>query len=104
MNYAEIQSRKGLYGWAPKLPYVLGMECYGEIVAIGSKCTNRKIGENVVIGTQYGTYAEYIVVDEFQALPEIVDLDPAPSTIVVFSLSRTTFFAVPRSSIVFWSE
>ena len=30
----------------------------------------------------------------------MVDLEPAPSTIVVFSLSNTTFFAVPRSSIV----
>ena len=84
MNYAEIQSRKGLYGWAPKLPYVLGMECYGEIVAIGSKCINRKIGENVVIGTQFGTYAEYIVVDEIQALPAIKD----------FSSEQNAAFAV----------
>lgn len=84
MNYAEIQSRKGLYGWAPKLPYVLGMECYGEIVAVGSKCNNRKIGENVVIGTQFGTYAQYIVVDEIQALPAIKD----------FSCEQNAAFAV----------
>ena len=23
LNYAEVQSRKGLYGWSPKLPYIL---------------------------------------------------------------------------------
>ena len=31
INYAEILSRKGMYGWAPKLPYILGMEAFGEI-------------------------------------------------------------------------
>ena len=71
LNYAEIQSRKGLYGWAPKLPYILGMECYGEIIQTGSKCTKRKQGDLVIVGTQFGSYAEYIVVDENQALPAI---------------------------------
>ena len=31
INYAEIMSRKGLYGWAPKRPYILGMEGSGVI-------------------------------------------------------------------------
>jgi len=57
INYAEILSRKGLYGWAPKKPYVLGMEAFGTIDAVGPNI-NRKIGEEVVIGTQYGCYAD----------------------------------------------
>ena len=61
LNYAEIQSRKGLYGWAPKLPYTLGMEGYGEIVGVGPHCSHRQIGDLVIIGTQFGSYAEYIV-------------------------------------------
>ncbi|SVE47399.1 uncharacterized protein METZ01_LOCUS500253, partial [marine metagenome] len=35
LNYAEVQSRKGLYGWAPKLPYTLGMEAVGTVDMIG---------------------------------------------------------------------
>ena len=36
LNYAEILSRKGLYGWAPDKPYIPGMEGYGEIDALGN--------------------------------------------------------------------
>ncbi|MDH4201218.1 MAG: zinc-binding dehydrogenase, partial [Spirochaetia bacterium] len=68
LNYAEIVSRKGLYGWAPKLPYIPGMESCGEIVAIGKKVSHRKPGEKVIVGSQFGTYAEYICVPEYQAL------------------------------------
>jgi NADPH2:quinone reductase len=76
INYAEILSRKGLYGWAPKLPYILGMEAYGQIEAIGSGVAHRQVGEKVIIGTQYGSYAESIVVPEAQALPAIDDYSP----------------------------
>ncbi len=31
INYAEILSRKGLYGWAPRLHNALDMECSGII-------------------------------------------------------------------------
>ncbi len=71
INYAEILSRKGLYGWAPKLPYILGMEAYGEIDAVGHGAEHRRAGEKVIVGAQYGSYAEYIVVPEPQALPAI---------------------------------
>ena len=76
LNYAEIQSRKGLYGWAPKLPYTLGMEGYGEVVEVGSECNQRQVGDSVIIGTQFGSYAEYIVVEESQALPAISHFTP----------------------------
>jgi len=68
INYAEILSRKGLYGWAPKKPYVLGMEAFGTIDKLGGG-VKREIGEKVVVGTQYGCYAEYIVIDHQKALP-----------------------------------
>ena len=51
LNFAEVLSRRGLYGWAPALPYILGMEAFGELD-----------GEPVVVGTQFGTYAEWICV------------------------------------------
>lgn len=70
INFAEVLSRKGLYGWAPKMPYVPGMEAYGEIIAVGSGA-DRTIGEAVIIGAKHGAYAERMVVDEAQALPAI---------------------------------
>ena len=76
INYAEILSRKGMYGWAPKLPYILGMEAFGEIDALGENVSHRQIGEHVIIGTQFGSYAEKILVKEQQALPVIESFSP----------------------------
>ena len=71
VNYAETLSRKGRYGWAPAMPYTLGMEATGTIDLLGAGVDRRAIGERVIVGAQYGAYAEQIVVPEHQALPAI---------------------------------
>ncbi len=71
VNYAEVLSRKGLYGWAPKLPYVPGMEATGTIDAVGPGVAGRRAGERVIVGAQFGAYAERVVVPERQALPAL---------------------------------
>ncbi|HYR09543.1 MAG TPA: alcohol dehydrogenase catalytic domain-containing protein, partial [Longimicrobium sp.] len=71
INFAEILSRKGLYGWAPAMPYTPGMEATGTIDALGAGVEGRAIGERVIVGAQYGAYAERMVVPERQALPAI---------------------------------
>lgn len=69
INYAEIMSRKGLYGWAPKRPYVLGMEGSGIIEAVGKGVDESRVGQQVMVGTQFGGYAEKVVVPQQQAMP-----------------------------------
>lgn len=69
INYAEVLSRRGLYGWAPRLPYVPGMEAAGTIDAVGDGVDPSRVGESVVVGAQYGAYAEALVVPSAQALP-----------------------------------
>jgi NADPH2:quinone reductase len=71
LNYAEIMSRKGLYGWAPRLPYILGMEACGTIDAVGPAADPRRIGERVLVTKQHGCYAERVVVRAHLALPAI---------------------------------
>jgi NADPH2:quinone reductase len=71
INFAEIMSRKGLYGWAPKRPYILGMEGTGIIDRTGEGVDAARIGQRVVVGAQYGCYAQYIVVPAEQALPAL---------------------------------
>jgi NADPH:quinone reductase-like Zn-dependent oxidoreductase len=71
VNYAEVLSRKGLYGWAPPLPYTLGMEATGTIDALGPGVQGRAVGERVIVGAQHGAYAERVVVPERQALPAV---------------------------------
>jgi NADPH2:quinone reductase len=57
LNFAEVLSRRGLYGWAPAPPYILGMEAFGELD-----------GEPVLVGTQFGTYAEWICVPQTRVM------------------------------------
>lgn len=68
INYAEVLSRKGLYGWAPKRPYVPGMEAVGRIVEVGDPADGSRIGERVLCGMQHGAYAERVVVPCGRAL------------------------------------
>ena len=69
INYAEILSRKGLYGWAGKRPYILGMEASGVIDELGVGVSNFAVGQKVVVGTKSGTYAEKIVIPEEHVTP-----------------------------------
>jgi len=75
INYAEILSRRGQYRWAPKLPYVLGMEAYGEIDAVGEG-VNRQVGNKVIAGGQYGSYAEKMILKDYMALPALEQFSP----------------------------
>lgn len=75
INYAEVLSRRGQYGWAPDLPYVLGMEAVGRITAVGPGVDAERVGEEVIVGTQHGTYAEEVVVPEARALPVMDHFD-----------------------------
>lgn len=71
INFAEILSRKGLYGWAPKRPYIPGMEAAGEIESVGAGVAPSRIGEQVILIAQFGCYAERVCVNAAQALPAI---------------------------------
>ncbi len=69
INFAEVLSRRGVYGWAPRLPYIPGMEASGVIDAAGEGVTELSIGDAVVVGTQYGTYAELICLPAERVFP-----------------------------------
>jgi NADPH2:quinone reductase len=84
INYAEILSRKGLYGWAPKRPYILGMEGAGIIEQVGEGVDAARVGQRVIVGTQYGCYAEKIAVPQERAIPAIEH----------FSMEENAAFAV----------
>ncbi len=71
INYAEILSRRGQYNWAPKKPYIPGMEGMGEIVEVGANVSLLKPGDPVIFGNQTGAYAEYITVPDYMAFPVI---------------------------------
>lgn len=83
LNYAEILSRKGQYSWAPKKPYTIGMEAFGEVVEVGSGVTDVKKGDMVMTGGQYGAYAEYVNVPSFLAFPAFPGFSDAENAAVL---------------------
>jgi NADPH2:quinone reductase len=84
VNYFDTMIRTGRYRWMPKLPFVLGNELSGHVVAIGPDVTTLKVGQRVFvagyeIGNRGGLYAEYAAVSQHAAwpLPEGVGADEA---------------------------
>ena len=69
INYAEILSRRGQYNWAPKRPYIPGMEAFGEVTEVGADVKSFKKGDEVIVGRKYGAYAEYLVSKEYLTFP-----------------------------------
>jgi NADPH:quinone reductase-like Zn-dependent oxidoreductase len=98
LNYAEIQSRKGLYGWAPKRPYIPGMEAFGRVIETGAEVSSVKPGDEVIVAAQYGCYAEEVVVPEHQALPSFAHFSPAENAAfaVQFMTAWVALFQICR--------
>jgi NADPH:quinone reductase len=57
VNYIDTYFRSGMYP-APALPFVLGNEGAGEVVALGEEVTDLKRGDRVAYVLPLGSYAE----------------------------------------------
>ena len=64
LNRADLVQRKGLYPPPPGASEIMGLECAGTIVAIGSEVSGWSVGERVCGLMAGGGYAEYAVIDQ----------------------------------------
>ncbi|MEL6693635.1 MAG: NAD(P)H-quinone oxidoreductase, partial [Pseudomonadota bacterium] len=64
LNRADLVQRKGLYPPPPGASQIMGLECAGTIVAIGSDVTGWSIGDRVCGLMAGGGYAECAVIDQ----------------------------------------
>jgi NADPH2:quinone reductase len=100
INYAEILSRKGIYGWAPNKPYIPGMECSSVIEEAGEGVDPSRVGESVMAGTKYGCYAEFVAVPDDSALPVIdgFSYEEAASFLVNYMTAWVALFKMARAN------
>jgi NADPH2:quinone reductase len=84
VNYFDLLIRTGRYRWMPALPFVLGNEMSGRVVAVGPETRRLKIGQRVFIagydiGNRGGLYAQYAAVPEDAPwpLPDTIGADEA---------------------------
>lgn len=70
VNFVDIKERLGIYPEGKALPYVPGIDVYGEIVSKGNAVTEQlSIGQKVIALTTKGTYQSYVVAPEMLVLP-----------------------------------
>lgn len=70
LNFADIFAIHGLYSATPKGSFVPGLEFAGEVIAVGDKVSQFKVGDRVMAVTRFGGYADHVNIDE----PHVVAL------------------------------
>jgi NADPH2:quinone reductase len=60
VNFPDVLMAEGKYQFKPDLPFVMGMEGAGEVVALGPEAEGVKIGDKVLVGARAGTMAEMV--------------------------------------------
>lgn len=69
INYAELEQTRGRYPTSGPLPFIMGFEAAGEVVSVGSRVENLRVGDRVAGVTSSGGYAEYATLDAGMAIP-----------------------------------
>jgi len=69
VNRADLLQRQGFYPPPPGASDVLGLECAGEVIAVGREVAGVQVGERVMALLAGGGYAEEAVVHHGSVLP-----------------------------------
>lgn len=82
VNFIDTYHRTGLY--PQPMPLTPGMEGAGTVAALGEGVTGLALGERVAYALNIGAYAEYAVVNAWQAVPvpEEVGFDEAAAVML----------------------
>jgi NADPH:quinone reductase len=70
VNFPDLLMTRGEYQLKPPLPFGVGMELAGEVVAIGEGIEGLSLGDPVVGGSRLGGFAEYAVLGKDSAKPK----------------------------------
>jgi NADPH2:quinone reductase len=75
VNFIDVYQREGIYDVAT--PFVLGMECAGRVVAVGSDVSGVAVGDVVATASGSGTHAGLALVAASNAVPVPSGVDGA---------------------------
>lgn len=76
-------------------PHIVGYQCAGEIVGIGSQVKNRVVGQQVVTILESGSHAEFAVAPAIDTwiIPDGMEADVAAAIPVAFGTANECLFA-----------
>ncbi len=88
-NFSDLLMMRGKYQEKPPLPFVLGREAAGEVVAVGPGVPDARVGQHVFALTGTGAFAEQATApaDLAQAMPEGMPFDEAAALPIVYPTS-----------------
>lgn len=98
VNRADLMQRQGFYDPPEGATPVLGLECSGDVVALGEGVTELSKGEHVVALLSGGGYAEYVAVPAGQVAvaPRGVDLVDAAGLMEVAATVWSNVFMMAK--------
>ena len=81
VNFPDILMVQGKYQHKPELPFIVGGEFAGEVIAVGHDVTNVTVGERVVGGGFSGAFAQenQVAAAALRRIPEDTDFATAAS-------------------------
>ena len=90
LNFGDLLMVKGTYQERPALPFTLGMEVAGTVVALGEGVTSPAIGSRVAVFGGYGGLAEFGVFTAALCvpLPDAMGFEDAAAFQVAYSTSH----------------
>ncbi|MFB9234505.1 NAD(P)H-quinone oxidoreductase [Plantactinospora siamensis] len=92
VNRADLLQRQGNYAPPPGAPAYPGLECSGEVAAVGAGVTGWEVGQPVCALLAGGGYAERVAVPAGQVLPVPAGVDPVDAA------------ALPEVACTVWSN
>ena len=105
VNYIDTYHRSGLYK-QPALPFTLGMEGAGEVVAVGAGVADFKVGERIAYAQPIGSYSteRLMPADRAVKIPEGIDYKTAAAMMLqgmtVRYLLRKTYKVGPGTTLL----
>lgn len=90
LNFADLLMAKGTYQDTPPLPFTLGMELAGEIVAVGAAVEGLAVGQRVAVNSGYGGLADYgcFPASAAMAIPDAMPFTDAAAFAVAYGTSH----------------
>jgi len=75
LNFPDLLMAQGKYQHKPPLPFVAGMECAGEVEAIGAEARSWRPGDKVCFSAHGGAFSEHLVAPAAMLRPLPAGLD-----------------------------
>ena len=97
VNFIDLHQRAGRYPVG--VPFVLGLEGAGEVLAVGSAVDDLKAGDRVDWKLARGSYAEQVLVEAWQVVPIPDEITDETAAAVMLQGSTAHFLVTSAYSV-----